>query len=193
MSGSPDADERAIRLRSQQIAGSPVAVLEGVMQRMNNPNSENETGRRSVRGVEISEPLLYLTGGVHHPICRAPGTGSRGQAPGRKSTAVPAGPYLFPRLSPDGQRESRSTSDAPASRRRHLDLRRAPGGTHPADLRREQQRPSGRRTANAWSSAPTRMGSSNLYVVNADGSGKPERLTTSDHSTRSHGRGPTPT
>ena len=31
-------------LRSQQIAGSPAAVLEDVMQSMNNPNSGNETG-----------------------------------------------------------------------------------------------------------------------------------------------------
>ena len=77
-------------------------------------------------------------------------------------------------------RGQRQTSRKPG--RRHLDLRCAPGGTHQAHLRRQQQPP-------VWSPDGKRVvfsadaqGSSNLYVVNAGGSGKPERLTKSDYS-----------
>ncbi|HEU4927917.1 MAG TPA: hypothetical protein VFT24_12735, partial [Vicinamibacterales bacterium] len=167
-------------LRSQQIAGSPAAVLEDVMQSMNNPNSGNETGAGHF-AVSRSGALLYLTGGVTPNLQSSwewvERTGAR-----KKVDGVPAGSYLFPRLSPDGQRVAVNVR-RPASRIADIwiyDVLRAA----PTRLTFE-----GNNSSPVWSPDGKRVvfsadaqGSSNLYIVNADGSGKPERLTKSDYS-----------
>jgi eukaryotic-like serine/threonine-protein kinase len=167
-------------LRSQQIAGSPVAVLEDVMQSMNNPNSADETGAGHF-AVSRSGALLYLTGGVTPNLESSwewvDRTGAR-----KKVDGVPTGSYVFPRLSPDGQRVAVNVR-RPASRVADIwiyDVLRAA----PTRLTFE-----GSNSSPVWSPDGRRVvfsadaqGSSNLYVVSADGSGKPERLTKSDYS-----------
>jgi eukaryotic-like serine/threonine-protein kinase len=167
-------------LRSQQITGSPVAVLEDVMQSMNNPNSGNETGAGHF-AVSRSGALLYLTGGVAPNLESSwewvERTGVR-----KKLDEVPTGSYLFPRLSPDGQKVAVNVR-RPASRAADIwiyDVLRAA----PTRLTFE-----GNNSAPVWSPDGRRVvfsadaqSASNVYVVNADGSGKPERLTTSDYS-----------
>jgi serine/threonine-protein kinase len=167
-------------LRSQQIAGSPVAVLEDVMQSMNTPNSGDETGAGHF-AVSRSGALLYLTGGVTPNLESSwewiERTGAR-----KKVEGVPAGSYLFPRLSPDGLRVAVNVR-RPSSRVADIwvyDVLR------PAPTRLTFE---GNNSSPVWSPDGRRVvfsadaqGSSNLYVISADGSGKPERLTKSDYS-----------
>jgi eukaryotic-like serine/threonine-protein kinase len=167
-------------VRSQQVAGSPVAVLEDVMQSMNNPNSSDETGAGQF-AVSRSGALLYLTGGVTPNLESSwewiEKTGAR-----KKVDGVPAGSFLFPRLSPDGQRVAVNVR-RPASRVADIwiyDVLRAA----PTRLTFE-----GNNSSPVWSPDGRRVvfsadaqGSSNLFVTSADGSGKPERLTKSDYS-----------
>jgi Tol biopolymer transport system component len=166
-------------LGRQQVAGNPVAVVEGVMQSINTPNSGDETGAGQV-AVSRSGTLLYLTGGVTPNLESSwewiERTGSR-----EKVAGVPAGAYVFPRLSPDGLRVAVNVR-RPASRVADVwvyDLLRAA----PTRLTFE-----GSNSSPVWSPDGRRVvfsadteGPSNLYVVNADGSGKPERLAKSDY------------
>jgi Tol biopolymer transport system component len=167
-------------LRSQQLAGSPVAVLEDVMQSVNTPNSSDETGAGQF-AVSRSGALLYLAGGVHPNLESSwewmDRTGAR-----KKVESVPAGSYLFPRLSPDGRIVAVNVR-RPASRVADVwiyDLLRAAPSrlTFEANGSSPVWSPDGNRVV---FSADTQR-SPNLFVVNANGSGKPERLTTSDYS-----------
>jgi serine/threonine-protein kinase len=167
-------------LRLQQVTGNPVAVVEGVMQSINTPNSGDETGDGHF-AVSSSGTLLYLTGGVTPNLESAwewiERTGGR-----KKVESVPAGSYVFPRLSPDGQRVAVNVR-RPASRVADVwvyDLLRAA----PTRLTFE-----GSNSSPVWSPDGSRVvfsaateGMANLYIVNADGSGKPARLTTSDYA-----------
>ena len=167
-------------LRTQRITGSPVAVLEGVMQSVNTPNSTDETGAGHF-AVSRSGTLLYLAGGVTPNLESSwvwiDRTGST-----KKVDVVPTGSYVFPRLSPDGQKVAVNVR-RPASRVADVwvyDLLRAA----PTRLTFE-----GNNSSPVWSPDGKRVvfsgdtqGTPNLYVVNADGSGKPERLTTSDYT-----------
>jgi serine/threonine-protein kinase len=167
-------------LRSQQVVGSPVAVLEDVMQSMNNPNSSDETGAGHF-AVSRSGALLYLTGGVT-PNLESSWEWIEKSGTRKKVDGVPAGAYLFPRLSPDGQRVAVNVR-RPSSRVADIwvyDVLRSA----PARLTFE-----GNNSSPVWSPDGRRIvfsadaqGSSNLYVISADGSGKPERLTKSDYS-----------
>ena len=96
-------------------------------------------------------------------------------------TTAPAGPYLFSRLSPDGQKVAVNVRRA-ASRTSDVwvyDLLRGV----PTRLTFE-----GSNSWPIWSPDGKRVvyggrttGLTNLYAANADGSGQPERLTTSDY------------
>ena len=166
-------------LGRQQAAGSPVAAVEGVMQSVNTPNTGDETGAGHF-AVSRSGTLLYLAGGVT-PNLESSWEWIERDGTRKKVESVPTGSYVFPRLSPDGQRVAVNVR-RPASRVADVwvyDLQRAA----PARLTFE-----GNNSSPVWSpdgsqvvfSADT-SGQANLFIVKADGSGKPERLTTSDY------------
>ena len=167
-------------LRLQQVTGSPVAVVEGVMQSVNTPNSGDETGAGHF-ALSRSGTLLYLAGGVT-PNLESSWEWLERSGGRKKVESVPTGSYVFPRLSPDGQRVAVNVR-RPASRVADVwvyDLLRAA----PTRLTFE-----GSNSSPVWSPDGSRVvfsadtgGRSNLYLVDADGSGKPERLTTSDYS-----------
>ncbi len=89
-------------LRTQQVSGTAVAVIEGVMQSVNALNSSDETGAAQF-SVSKSGTLLYLGGGVT-PNLQSSWDWIDWKAEKKRVTDVPVGSYLFPRLSPDGQR-----------------------------------------------------------------------------------------
>jgi serine/threonine-protein kinase len=89
-------------LRGQEVNGSPVAVVEGVMQSVNTPNTGDETGAGHF-AVSRSGTLLYLAGGVT-PNLESSWEWIERNGTRKKVEGVPTGSYVFPRLSPDGQR-----------------------------------------------------------------------------------------
>jgi Tol biopolymer transport system component len=155
-------------------------VLENVMQSLNTPNSSDEVGAGQF-AVSTSGTLVYLPGGVSPNLESSwewiERTGARKSVEG-----VPAASYLFPRLSPDGRRVAVNVRRA-ASRGADVwvyDLLRAAPTRLTID---------GASSSPVWSPDGTRVAFNssadtqrlpNLYLVNADGSGKPERLTTSE-------------
>jgi eukaryotic-like serine/threonine-protein kinase len=165
-------------LRTQQVGGSAVAVIEDVMQSVNTPNTSDETGAAQF-SVSRSGTLVYLTGGVT-PNLQSSFEWIDRNADKKRVADVPAGSYLFPRLSPDGQRVAVNVR-RPASRVTEVwvyDLLRAA----PTRITFEQNNsspiwsPDGKRLVFNRDAEVAR----NLYVISADGSGKPERLGTSD-------------
>jgi Tol biopolymer transport system component len=152
--------------RSQQVIGTPVAMIENVMQSVNTGNTDDETGAGQF-AMSASGTLMYLDGGV--PLL-PPSTMMWVDRTGSAQPIAAAGPgsYLGPRLSPDGQKI------ALASRRegsRTTDVwvydvdRGAPtrvtfdGGAFPI-----------------WSPDSKRMAIGTLKVISADGSGNAERI-----------------
>jgi eukaryotic-like serine/threonine-protein kinase len=165
-------------IRSQQVTGPPVTLIEGVMQGLNAPNGEDNTGAGQFT-VSTSGTLLYLLGGLS-PFLESSWVWVDRTSAAQPVPAGPTGPFLFPRLSPDGQKvavnvrtEAGRTSDVWV-----YDLaRRAP----------TRLTFDGRNSWPVWSPDGKRLvygasttGATNLYAINADGSGKPERLTTSE-------------
>jgi hypothetical protein len=156
--------------RSGQVNGGPVALIEGVMQAVNAPNSGDETGAGQF-AVSDSGTLLYAVGGGG-PIRQRTFVWVDRTGAARPLEAVPPGPYLSPRLSPDGQKIA-ATVRRGASRSTDVwmydVLRGSPtrltfdGGGGPI-----------------WSPDGKRLVLHGLYSISADGSGKPERLVTSD-------------
>jgi len=164
-------------LPSQQVAGTPVPLIEGVMQAVNAPNGADETGAGQFV-VSDSGTLLYAVGGIS-PSLQSTWVWVDRSGASLGTTAASAGPFLFPRLSPDGQRVAVNVRSA-ASRTSDLwvyDVRRgAPirltfdaSGTSPI------WSPDGRRVVYSGSTG----GVANLFVISRDG-GQPERLTTSE-------------
>ena len=160
-------------LRSLQVTGTPVAVVEGVMQGINAPNTADETGAGQF-GVSASGTLLYVTGGVGRPLESTWVWVDRKGAE-QPLSAIPTGPYLYPRLSPDEQKIAVTVRRGAPDVWLYDVIRAAPtrltfeGGTGPI------WSPDGKRVAYA----AQREGASNLHVVNADGSGRPEPLAPS--------------
>jgi serine/threonine-protein kinase len=160
-------------LRGQEVNGSPVAVVEGVMQSVNTPNTGDETGAGHF-AVSRSGTLLYLAGGVT-PNLESSWEWIERNGTRKKVEGVPTGSYVFPRLSPDGQRVAVNVR-RPASRVADVwvyDLLRAA----PTRLTFE-----GSNGSPVWSPDGSRVvftadanGSTNLFVVQADGSGKGRR------------------
>jgi serine/threonine protein kinase len=87
---------------SQQVTGAPVAVIDNVMQAINAPNGGDESGAGQFT-VSPSGTLLYVTGGISPNLMRSLVWVDRnGKTP--PLPAGVAGPYLYPRISPDGRR-----------------------------------------------------------------------------------------
>ena len=162
---------------SSRVIGAPVALIDGVMHGVNsgNGNDETEVGQFTIAK---NGTLVYAAGGV---------------VPGRKSTltwvdrhgaaqpltAAAQRGFNNPRLSPDGRRiavalrreGTRDTDIWIHDIERGSTTRLTPdGGGYPV------WSPDGARIVYAYG----KNSAANLYVINADGSGKPERLTTSD-------------
>jgi Tol biopolymer transport system component len=163
-------------LRSQQ-AGEQVALIQGVMQGLNAPNGGDETGAGQF-AVSASGTLLYVVGGIG-PIRASSLMWVNRAGVAQPVAAVPDGPFLSPHLSPDGQkvamhvrRGMSRTTDVWV----HDVLRGSPTRlTFEGDNRRPIWSPDGKRLIYGASTT----GANNLYIINADGSGKPERLATS--------------
>jgi eukaryotic-like serine/threonine-protein kinase len=160
-------------VRSLQVTGTPVVLIEGVMQAVNAPNSSDETGAGQF-AVSSSGTLIYATGGTSRLLEGSWMWVDRTGA-AQPVEAVPAGPYLFPRLSPDGQTVAVTVRAGSPDVWVYDVVRGAPtrltfeGGSHPI------WSPDGKRLAF------TVMidGVSNLHVIDAGGGGKPERLAQS--------------
>ena len=166
-------------ISSRQVTGASVALVEGVMQAVNAPNTVFETGAGQF-AVSSSGTLIYALGGIS-PNLESGWMWVERTGGAQPVANVPAGPYLFSRLSPDGQKVA-------------VNVRRA--GSRTSDvwvydlLRGVPTRLTfeGSNSWPVWSRDGKRVvyggrttGVSNLYAANADGSGQPERLTTSDY------------
>ena len=90
-------------VRSRQVTGTPIRLVEGVMQAVNAPNSLFETGAGQF--AVASGSLIYALGGIS-PNLESSWVWLNRTGAAERIEPVPAGPYLFPRLSPV-ERESR--------------------------------------------------------------------------------------
>jgi serine/threonine-protein kinase len=155
---------------SLRVMGAPVVLFENVMQAVNAPNTADETGAGQF-AISRSGTLIYVPGGVgrvlESTLVWADRTGAA-----QPVAAVQTGPYLFPRLAPDGQKIALTVRRGGADVWVYELTRGAAtrmtfeGGSHPI------WSPDGKRLAISVMSD----GVSNLHVMNADGVGKPERL-----------------
>ena len=153
-------------LRRQEVTGTPVAMIANVMHSVTTGNSDDETGAGQF-AISSAGTLVYLEGGV---AVLPPGTMMFVDRTGSAQPIAAAGPgsYLGPRLSPDGQKI------ALASRRERsritdvwvYDVERGTptrvtfdGGAFPI-----------------WSPDSKRLAVGGLTLINADGSGKVERV-----------------
>jgi serine/threonine-protein kinase len=161
---------------SQQVTGAPVALIENVMQAVNAPNFGDETGAGQF-AVSRSGTLLYAVGGIG-PIRQSVLVWvDRGGAVTPLTTMPPA-PQLQPRLSPDGRKVA-------------IDIRR--GASRVTDVwvfDVTRGAPTRLTLAMAshgavWSPDSSRIAfissaggvGNKVFVANADGSARPERLT----------------
>jgi Tol biopolymer transport system component len=166
-------------LASRQLNGEPVTLIEDVMHAVNTPNTGDDTGTGQF-AIAPSGTLVYLEGGVS-PLLQSSWVWIDRKGVEEPITTVPSSSNLFAHLSPDGQRVASS-------------VRRVAGGTSDVwvyDLLRGASTRltfEGNNSWPAWSPDGKRLvygssdgkGAANLHVINADGSGKPERLTTSE-------------
>ncbi len=164
-------------VRSMQATGSPVALIENVMHAVNAGNAANETLAGQF-AVSRSGALLYVDGGIF-PSLQSTLVWADRNGVAQPLAGAQVRPYLFPRLSPDGQKVAvavrRDTS-------RETDVwmfdvaRQSPtkltfdGGGSPV------WSPDSRRVLYASGSG----GITHLELVNGDGSGTPERLATGE-------------
>ena len=159
-------------LASLQVTGSPVALIDGVMHAINAPNQVDETGAGQF-AVSPSGAMAYILGGVGKFLESSFVWLDRKGVP-EPLTAAPVRPYLFPRLSPTGDKIAVGIRSGVG---RGTDLwvydvvRGAPtrltfdGGGNPV------WSPDGTRLATFMNPSPTASG---LYTVAVDGTGSPQ-------------------
>src|SRR5262245_14168663 len=87
---------------SRQVRGSPVALIEGVMQAINMPNDADDTGAGQFT-VSPSGTLVYVVGGIN-PLSQSTLTWVDRTGASQPLTVAPPAAYFGPRLSPDGQK-----------------------------------------------------------------------------------------
>jgi len=159
--------------RARQVTGAPVALVDGVMQAVAAPNGTDETLAGQF-ALSRAGTLVYADGGIF-PLRQGTLMWADRRGATQPLAGVPPRPLLQPRLSPDGRRGA-------------VDIRRE--GSRDTDVwAYDASRGSTTRLTfdgggpSVWSPDGTRLVytgvGANLYVVNADGSGKPERLTES--------------
>jgi eukaryotic-like serine/threonine-protein kinase len=159
-----------------------VALVEGVMQSVSMPNSGDETGAGQFM-VSKSGTLVYVLGGVHpHGENAVVWVDRKGNE--ERIGSIPVQAHLSPRLSPDQERFVVLVRSGP-SRNEDLWIYDSRRGT-PTRLTFSASNwpafwaPDGKRIV----FASNQSGVKNLYLVNADGSGHVERLTTSEYEQR---------
>jgi eukaryotic-like serine/threonine-protein kinase len=163
--------------RAGHITGPAVALIENLMHGVGAGNGGDET-QAGQYAVSANGTLVYATGGIF-PVRQQ--TLMWIDRHGATQPLAGAGPrsFLSPRLSPDGQKIA---VDVRSDDRQSVDVwvYDAARGS-PTRLTFD----GGNRSV--WSRDSKRLvythstnGIANLYVVNADGSGKPERVTTSE-------------
>jgi Tol biopolymer transport system component len=156
---------------SRTITGAPVALVEGVMQGINAPNGGDETGAGQF-AVSDSGTLLYVLGGLG-PIYQTTLVWVDRKGVAQPFPGAPAGPYLSPRISPDGQKVVSAVRRG-ATRQSDLWVYDVVRGT-PTRLTS-----TGDNGSPVWSPDSTRVVFEGLRIISADGSGKPAPLVTSD-------------
>jgi len=152
-----------------EMTGSAVPVLEGVLQSAANASTQYS--------ISTTGSLVYVPGGAQAEQRRLVWVSHSGT---EQPLAAPARAYWYPRVSPDGQRVAVVVDD----QERQIWLHDLSRGTMPR-LTFEGNfnsipawTPDGKRVA----FASTKEGQQNLFWQMADGSGGPERLTTSEYT-----------
>jgi serine/threonine protein kinase/Tol biopolymer transport system component len=165
-------------IASLQITGPPVALLEGVMHAINAPNSNDETGAGQF-AISAAGTMAYILGGVGKFLESSfVWVDRKGVA--EPLASAPVRPYLFPRLSPSGDKIVVGIRSGVG---RGTDLwiydvvRGAPTRLTFEGAGNPVWSPDGTRVA-AFMNVDAKT--SGLYTLAADGSGSPERVNTVD-------------
>jgi serine/threonine-protein kinase len=162
-----------------EVRGTPVAILENLMQAVLAPDTDDETGAGQFT-VSANGTLAYLEGGIYPPRrSELAWVDSKGVA---TVLPIPPGDYLAPRVSPDGRRAAYFRTRRPT---READI-------WVYDFDRQNSTRLTLQGDNAWvawapdskslvfSTWVANVG--NLARIPADGSGEVERLTASKYT-----------
>jgi eukaryotic-like serine/threonine-protein kinase len=165
-------------IASLQITGPPVALIEGVMHAINAPNGNDETGAGQF-AVSAAGTMAYILGGVGKFLESSfVWVDRKGVA--EPLAAAPVRPYLFPRLSPRGDKIVVGIRSGVG---RGTDLwvydvaRGAPTRLTFDGAGNPVWSPDGKRIATFMNVGPKTSG---LYTVAADGTGSPVPVKTMD-------------
>ena len=165
-------------LASLQVTGQPVAMIESVMHSINAPNGNDETGVGQF-AVSPTGTMAYILGGVGK-FLESSFVWLDRKGVAEPLTTAPVRPYLFPRLSPGGDKIVVGIRTGVG---RGTDLwvydvaRGAPTRVTFDGAGNPVWSPDGKRVATFMNVGPTTSG---LYTVAADGSGSPEPVKSVD-------------
>ena len=165
-------------VRSARITGGSVALIDGVMHGVNALNTNDETHAGQF-AISQSGTLIYALGGITPShlteLTWLDRKGDTQPLPGGSGRA-----FMYPHLSPDGQKilmQIRRDGSRETDLWVHDIARGAPTRLTFDPAGSPVWSPDGRRIVYSFG---TNGRAGNLHLMNADGSGRPERLTTSD-------------